>query len=124
MFVPRRSSNRIQMQMLKLARATTMPTVEMIPRFQVFLYTCRSHIGTSAPHSKRQKFVLTTSRYFLQITILNGDLLLSIVVPLVGSLHRIVAHGEALSKSHFFYFFVQALSLFLQYLEEMSVVFS
>ena len=41
MFVLRRSSNLIQMQMLKLARATTMPTVEMIPRFQVFLYTCR-----------------------------------------------------------------------------------
>ena len=68
---------------------------------------------------------------FLQITILSGDLLLSIVVPLVGSLHRIVAHGEALSRSlGFWYSFLGNFTpLFLKsnknrYLEEMcSVLF-
>ena len=87
----------------------------------------------TAPHSEGKLFVLTTpsTSLILQFTILNGDLLLSIVVPLVGSLHRIVAHGEALSRSlGFWYSFLGNFTgLFLKsntnrYLEEMcSVLF-
>ena len=88
---------------------------------------------STTPHSEGILFVLTTpsTSLFLQITILNRHLLLSIVVPLVGSLHRIVAHGEALSRSlGFWYSFLGNFTgLFLKsnknrYLEEMcSVLF-